>query len=150
MRIEINAELPFSWCKSCTRRDMRTETMIADGEVYDSQTICENAPICEACEKARRSETPEEAKEASESLRAVKIGQALQEGFDAGMRIVEIGMDEGGGDDLGGVQYYCRACRRIVTTYRYKHTSGGKVLMECPACGELTVLPKKKGDNHGG
>lgn len=57
MRIEINAELPFSWCKSCTRRDLRTETLTADGEVYDSQTICENAPICEACEKARSAES---------------------------------------------------------------------------------------------
>ena len=70
-----------------------------------------------------------------------------------GLQIVEVdecGLDVGGEDqELGGVQYYCRACRRIVTTYRYKHTSGRKVLMECPACGELTVLPKKKGDNHG-
>lgn len=70
-----------------------------------------------------------------------------------GLRIVEvdeIGLDMGGEDqEMVGVQYYCRACRRIVTTYRYKYTSGGKVLMECPACGELTVLPEKRGDNHG-
>lgn len=70
-----------------------------------------------------------------------------------GLRIVEVdemGLDLGGEDqEMGGVQYYCRACRRITTTYRYKHTSGGKVIMECPACGELTVLPEKRGDNHG-
>lgn len=57
MEVKITAQLPFSWCKSCDRRDLRTETMIADGEVYDSQTICENAPICEACERARNEET---------------------------------------------------------------------------------------------
>ena len=80
-----------------------------------------------------------------------KMDEAAEAGEGpGGLRIVEIGMDEGGGDqELGGVQYYCRACRRIITTYRYKYTSDGKVLMECPACGELTVLPEKRGDNHG-
>ena len=56
MVVKITAQLPFSWCQSCDRRELRTEKLIADGEVYDSQTICENAPICEACEEARRAE----------------------------------------------------------------------------------------------
>ena len=57
MEVKITAQLPFSWCQFCNRRDLRTETLVADGEVYDSQTICENAPICEACERARNEAT---------------------------------------------------------------------------------------------
>lgn len=57
MEVKITAQLPFSWCRICNRKDLRTETMMANGEVYDSQTICENAQICEACERARNEET---------------------------------------------------------------------------------------------
>ena len=57
MEVKITAQLPFSWCQSCDQRDLRTEKLIADGEVFDSQTTCENAPICEACERARNEAT---------------------------------------------------------------------------------------------
>lgn len=59
MEVKITAQLPFSWCRICNRKDLRTEKMMANGKVCDSQTICENAPICEACEEARGYMKPE-------------------------------------------------------------------------------------------
>ena len=56
MEIDIKCELPFSWCKFCSKRDLTREELIANGEVYESSTICQNAPICEACERARDEE----------------------------------------------------------------------------------------------
>lgn len=96
-------------------------------------TICQPVAM-----KERYWEKLDEAKKAGEGTEGLRI-----------VEVDEMGLDMGGEDqEMGGVQYYCGACRRIVTTYRYKYTSGGKVLMECPACGELTVLPEKRGDER--
>lgn len=65
MNINIKCELPFSWCVFCSKRDLTREELIANGEVYESTTICENAPICEACERARE-EKQKPAKEAEQ------------------------------------------------------------------------------------
>lgn len=62
MKIDIKCELPFSWCQLCQRRDLTEERLIANGEVYESTTICKNAPICEACERARAADLQPAAK----------------------------------------------------------------------------------------
>ena len=31
MEVKITAQLPFSWCQFCNRKDLKTETLIADG-----------------------------------------------------------------------------------------------------------------------
>lgn len=49
---QINAQLPFSWCRFCNQMDLKEERFMADGEIYETVRTCENAQICEECEKA--------------------------------------------------------------------------------------------------
>lgn len=53
---EISVSLPFSWCRFCTRQDLETSRIYADDEIYETENTCKNAEICEACERARKSE----------------------------------------------------------------------------------------------
>ena len=57
MKMEINANLPFSWCKFCKKRDLRESTIYEDNEVFEKEHFCENADICEGMAKAMRRET---------------------------------------------------------------------------------------------
>ena len=96
MEIKISAELPFSWCQFCKRMDMKANRFIANGEVYETTNVCENAPICEACERARAEELrkaaapkkseagQDDAAEEGEVLESLKLGAAFDAGFAQG------------------------------------------------------------------
>ena len=68
MDTKISVNLPISWCQFCKRMDLKANRFITNGEVYETTNVCENAPICEACEQARKSEPPEHAAEEQEVL----------------------------------------------------------------------------------
>ena len=56
MVIDISFQLPFSHCKYCRRLDPKREDVYANGELWVSSFVCENAKICEASKKAEQSE----------------------------------------------------------------------------------------------
>ena len=53
---QITASLPFSWCRFCTRMDLKTDRFWVNGKVEEIGNRCSNEQICEACEKARHAE----------------------------------------------------------------------------------------------
>lgn len=63
MRVKITAELPFSWCERCSRIELETEKIYADGKVYEWSHGCRNAETCEALERARQEAKERQRKE---------------------------------------------------------------------------------------
>lgn len=56
MVIDISFQLPFSHCKFCRRLDPARNDLYANGELWESSFVCANAEICEAAQKAEKSE----------------------------------------------------------------------------------------------
>ena len=131
MEVKITAQLPFSWCQFCNRKDLKTETLIADGEVYESSTICENAPICEACERARaKNITTADPK--PEKITWIALDeQGVQSQIE---KIQVIGVDMGAGADQTGGIRNGEYLRRVLPGLIDEDLAFLLTFMPCPSC----------------